>query len=219
VRRLLALFVAGATAAALACGPSFHAIHEGNAHFEHCYAMEENPQSAMREKADCWRDWSENYTYGQTRDRIQYATARYVALTQAPNIPTDEAMMMAAPHETGRVSTINAPAPTNAFAPPPKVLDPVDAQAPVPRPSDTNPILGHGDASTGTGTGLPVPIVPLPAATCSDGCASTFRDCGGGQCTGFKADAGAQGAQDKEKVKTCGACERTYKTCMRGCFK
>ena len=73
----------------LGCGPSFHAIYEGNARFEHCYALEENPQTGMKDRADCWRDWSEHYTYGQTRDRIQYATARYVALSQAPNVPTE----------------------------------------------------------------------------------------------------------------------------------
>jgi hypothetical protein len=211
LRRLLIL------APLLACGPSFHAIHEGNARFEHCYALEENPQSAMREKADCWRDWSEHYTYGQTRDRIQYATARYVALTQAPNIPTDEALMMAAPGEVGRVSTITAPAPTNAFAPPPKVLDPVDGggvpqNAPSPRPSDTNPVLGMSpDAGGGASPATPL----LPQSSCSSSCATTYRDCGGG-CESVMSDAGPR---DKEKAKICVVCERTYKTCMKGCFK
>lgn len=199
-----------------ACGPSFHAIHEGNARFEHCYALEENPQSAMREKADCWRDWSEHYTYGQTRDRIQYATARYVALTQAPSLPTDEALMMAAPGETGRVTTITAPAPTNAFAPPPKVLDPVDGgvmpMAPTPRPSDLNPVLGQTpDAGGGASPATPA----LPRSSCSEACAMTYRDCGAG-CTSIMGDAGPR---DKEKAKLCVACERTYNTCMRGCFK
>lgn len=125
MRRLLRAAGALGLLGASACGPSFQAIYEGNARFEHCYALEENPQMPMRDKASCWRDWSERYTYGQTRDRIQYAIARYVALSQAPSLPTDEALMMAAPGEAPRVSAITAPAPTNAFAPPPKVLDPV----------------------------------------------------------------------------------------------
>jgi hypothetical protein len=128
----LALAVTAAAAAAVAstaCGPSFQAIYEGNVHFEHCYALEESPARPIRDKADCWRDWSEHYTYGQTRDRIQYAIARYVALSQAQNVPTDEALMMAAPGMTPRLTTITAPAPTSAFEPPPKVLD-ADAQAP-----------------------------------------------------------------------------------------
>ena len=40
----------------MACGPSFQAIYEGNSRFEHCYALEENAQTAMHDKADCWRD-------------------------------------------------------------------------------------------------------------------------------------------------------------------
>src|SRR6185295_15317260 len=154
-----------ASALAAACGPSFHAMYEGNARFEHCYALEENPQSGMREKADCWRDWSERYTYGQTRDRIQYATARYVALSQAANVPTDEAMMMAAPGMTPRQSTITAPAPTNAFAPPPKVLDTADASGgKPPRPSEMPTIVGAPGASVDASvTPASAPVV-LPAS-------------------------------------------------------
>lgn len=187
---------------ALACGPSFQAIYEGNARFEHCYALEENSQTAMPDKADCWRDWSEHYTYGQTRDRIHYATARYVALSQSSNVPTDEAMMMAAPGVTPRQSVITAPAPTNAFAPPPKVLDDYgDAAATrTLRPSDVPTVVGVGgaDASTSAAAAPPTkPVAPLPGADCGDTCRSKFRDCEGGK-------------SDK--------CDKTYRACMRACF-
>jgi len=190
--RLLALTVF------LGCGPSFHAIYEGNARFEHCYALEENSQSNMRERADCWRDWSEHYTYGQTRDRIQYATARYVALSQAPNIPTDESLMMAAPGMTPRVTTITAPAPTNPYAPPPKVLDQADGMAPVERPSEKNPVLGAPPdaAASPAPAPEPTPAPALPGASCGDKCGSSFRTC----------DAGEK-------------CEKAFKACMRTCFK
>lgn len=180
----------------LGCGPSFHAIYEGNARFEHCYALEESTQSGMKERADCWRDWSERYTYGQTRDRIQYATARYVALSQAPNVPTDEALMMAAPGMTPRVTTITAPAPTSPYQPPPKVLDEADAnsmQAPV-RPGEKNVIVGTlPDAATSPAPNPP----PLPAESCSTKCESDFRACA---------------------PPDAGSCDKVYKTCMRGCF-
>lgn len=212
----------GAAVAAVACGPGFQAVYEGNARFEHCYGLEETPQSTMREKADCWRDWSDHYTYGQTRDRIQYAIARYVALSQAPNVPTDEALMMAAPGVTPRVSTITAPAPSNAFAPPPKVLE-----------TDGGPAaLGVAPAATAAGRTAPLPtaqvperatapekVAPapdalskgaaLPGATCSEGCTSTFTSCAETCGTG---DAGAH-------AKDCRACEVHYKKCMRGCYK
>ncbi|MBX3191777.1 MAG: hypothetical protein KF819_32605 [Labilithrix sp.] len=198
-------------AAGLSCGPSFQAIYEGNARFEHCYALEENPQAPMRDKSDCWRDWSERYTFGQTRDRIHYATARYVALSQAPNVPTDEAMMMAAPGMTPRATTITAPAPTNAFEPPPKVLE-VDAQAPTgtgviggPRAESELPAITGAASYVPDAATIGSPVA-LPGTSCADECGRHFRDCEG-RCA---ADAG-KGA--------CAACDKTYRGCMRACFK
>lgn len=194
---------------ALACGPGFQAVYEGNARFEHCYGLEETPQATMKEKADCWRDWSDHSTYGQTRDRVQYAIARYVALSQAPNVPTDEALMMAAPGVTPRVSTITAPAPTNAFAPPPKVLE---ADAGAPPPASATPLP--------TASEPPPPAPPVaakgaavPGAPCADTCTASFRSC---------SDAPAK---PTDPVRTGGnaprggACEDRYKRCMRACFK
>jgi len=202
---LLAVAIAGGAGA---CGPSFQAVYEGNARFEHCYALEENPQVAMPEKASCWRDWSERYTYGQTRDRIHYATARYVALSEARELPTDEAMMMAAPGEAPRLSTITAPTPTNAFAPPPKVLDDggqlrssnVYSGDPSNVPMS---LLDAAPAAPGASAGAARRADPLPANACADGCASDFRSCTAA------CDAGPK----------CDGCNKTYKTCMRGCFK
>jgi hypothetical protein len=200
LRRVRAAAVAAVALGALACGPSFQAIYEGNARFEHCYALEEHPQTSVREKSDCWHDWSERYTYGQTRDRIQYAIARYVALSQAENVPTDEALMMAAPGVTPRVSTITAPAPTNAFAPPPKVLE---GDAGMLRPSEVPRVVGTPE------TPAPPPPPPLPSQDCAGKCASTFHDCE----TGCDADAGTG------SKKSCAACDKTYRGCMKGCFK
>lgn len=213
VRRVFAASVGVAmVGAGLACGPSFQVIYEGNARFEHCYALEENPQTLVPEKADCWRDWSEHYTYGQTRDRIHYATARYVALSQSTNVPTDEAMMMAAPGMAPRQSSITAPAPTNAFAPPPKVLEdyPDASGGQPPRPTEKPVVLGAGPASVDGGApeGGAHAAGALPASDCGEGCGRKFRDCTG-TCAG---DAGA-------KSPACSTCEKTYRACMRGCFK
>lgn len=203
VRILGALAAALAIVTLVACGPSFQAIYEGNARFEHCYALEESTQTTVPQKAECWHDWSTRYTYGQTRDRIHYATARYVALSQT--IPTDEAMMMAAPGMTRRQSTITAPNPTNAFAPPPKVLEEPDASAGKPaRPSEERVVVGIGGSSNdagsvgaagssgGDGGGS---RTTLPASECSETCTTKFRGCAGVTC------------------------EKTYRACMRGCFK
>jgi len=187
-------------ATGLACGPSFQAIYEGNARFEHCYALEETAQTAPTEKAECWHDWSQRYTFGQTRDRIHYATARYVALSQS--LPTDEAMMMAAPGMAQRTSSITAPNPTNAFAPPPKVLEQSDASAGKPaRASDVPTILGTGGSSRDAVPGLAedagsTPVRgPLPGSECAETCSAKFSTCKGA------------------------ACEKTYRACMRACMK
>lgn len=193
-----------AAVALTACGPSFQAIYEGNVRFEHCYALEENPQAAMPDKAACWRDWSERYTYGQTRDRIHYATARYVALAEARDIPTDEALMMAAPGETPRKSTIMAPAPTNAFAPPPKVLDPTDAAA------TGRPLANASDVPSPTvDAGAAAGAAALAATPCTDQCAVALTSCSLGPAS----DAGSAA-----KKKRGDACLRSYRACMRGCF-
>lgn len=219
--RVLLGLVLAASAAVAACGPGFQAVYEGNSRFEHCYGLEETPQATMREKADCWRDWSDHYTYGQTRDRIQYAIARYVALSQAPNVPTDEALMMAAPGVTPRVSTITAPAPTNAFAPPPKVLD-VDggsgfvglapppsaagtAATAVAPPSAAKAAAAPKDAGAALPEDRANARSELPGALCEDRCKSAFATCK----DGAKPDAG-----DPAR-----SCEPAYKKCMRGCFR
>lgn len=217
-RGLVAAGLGAGTAASLAavlvlggaCGPSFQAIYEGDARFEHCYALEENPLTPMTKKADCWRDWSEHYTYGQTRDRVQYAIARYVALSEASSAPTDEAMMLAAPGVAPRVTSIAAPAPTNAFAPPPKVLSDVpdaDVERPKERASDRIKVAAgsphNPDASS--------EAVP-PSQSCADGCLTDYRACNA-QCVGPRADVRALGGVP------CRACDGTYRGCMHTCFE
>ncbi|MBX3229243.1 MAG: hypothetical protein KIT84_18520 [Labilithrix sp.] len=174
--------------------------------FEHCYALEENPQKPMPEKASCWRDWSERYTFGQTRDRVQYAISRYVALSQMSTAPTDEAMMMAAPGEASRTSTITAPTPSNAFAPPPKVLDSGEQKKTLTpgHPIETAADVPYIDA------GAPAPVVTFvaPNQSCVDGCMGDYRACAP-TCEG---DAGAAS-------KPCATCKKKYAACGRSCFK
>jgi hypothetical protein len=190
-----ALGIAGA-AVAIACGPSFQALYEGDARFEHCYALEETGAVSMTQKSDCWRGWILRYTYGQTRDRVEYAASRYRALTRAPQAPTDEAMMEAAPGE-GRSTSIAAPAPTSAFAPPPKVLGESDGGTE--GTSGDLPATGYSEPkrTVVTEESQPAP----PGAGCAAACDAQWSLC-------RWCDGGAK----------CAACTATYKKCMRGCF-
>ncbi len=180
-------------ACAVACGPSYQALYEGDARFEHCYALEENGGAAMTQKSECWRDWTARYTYGQTRDRIEYAAARLRALQRAPVAPTDEAMMQAAPGE-GRSSSIDTPAPTSAFEPPPNTLA-ADAGA-IQRVA----LPGYLDAGNALVTESK--SAEPPESACGTSCDATWSRCK------MTCDAGTK----------CEACARDYKRCMRNCF-
>ena len=96
----------------LACGPSFQAVYECDVHFEHCYALDESGAS-VDQKKECWRDWLHGYTYGQSRDRVEYGGTRYSELSLDPTLPSEDQPSARAKH------IVAAPVPTNAFAPPP----------------------------------------------------------------------------------------------------
>ena len=96
---------------AVACGPSFQAVYECNVRFEHCYALDQRPVPPEARK-ECWHEWLFNYTYGQSRDRVEYAAARFSELSLDRQLPAEEAARV----RPERVAS--APMPTNAFAPP-----------------------------------------------------------------------------------------------------
>src|SRR5258708_9862397 len=65
------------------CSLTYQAVYEGDVRFEHCYRLDEERQIPIGDKRLCWHDWSQKYTYGQTRDRIEYALSRERTLGQA----------------------------------------------------------------------------------------------------------------------------------------
>lgn len=184
--------------AAFACGPSFQAIYEGDARFEHCYALEENPNVAMKQKGECWRDWLARYTYGQTRDRVMYAAARANAIRRAPELPTDEALMHAAPGEIGQRNWGAGPSPTSAYTPPPKTWSEQDG--------GTFGSAAAVDASTPQGassaSASPIAANPPPLAGCTGECERAWGTC-----------------QSACKQAPCDSCTKSYKSCLRTCAK
>jgi hypothetical protein len=126
------LLVAGALAGAgaISCGASIQVVYEGDVRFEHCMALDSRPDVKPTIRRACWEGWVKFYTFGQTRDRIDYARKREQQLSAASDF--DEADWV--PPQTG--APIAAPDPTSAFAPPPMMLGndggPPDAAAPVP---------------------------------------------------------------------------------------
>ena len=184
-----------ALAALVHCGPSFQAVYEGDVQFEHCYAVDEAAHTSLREKAECWRDWTRNYTYGQTRDRVEYAAARRDALFAIASNPTDEMLVEGAPGGGFRKRVISAPSPTSVFAPPPTTMAEIDDGG-----TRSQELPGLSDA----GAAGP----PPPAAACTDSCSQGWKACHGG-CE----DAGAAGVSG-----SCTACRDGYTRCMAACF-
>ncbi|WP_394827206.1 hypothetical protein [Pendulispora albinea] len=201
-----------------ACGPSFQAIYEGDARFEHCYALEENPNVAMQQKGECWRDWLAHYTYGQTRDRVMYAHARAQAIRRPHELPTDEALMHAAPGEVGARAWSATPAPTSAFTPPPKTWGGDDAGTSAP---------GNGNwslAPAASVSSAPGPAPGTPGAPASPGApgaaAATSPEAPPplAGCTG-ECDRGWSTCRGACKADGCETCTKTYKACLRTCAK
>ena len=171
-QRLVSLLVLAA------CGPSFQTIYENDARFEHCYALDEGT-TAISAKAACWKDWKEHHTYGQTRDRVEYAQSRYVALASNA-LPTDEGMMQAAPGEVGERSQNTAPAPTNPFAPPQAMMAAPDAGARVEQPPPPPVPVSIGttdDAGAQFANQLANPLDRPATAPCTDDCTRLWGTC------------------------------------------
>jgi hypothetical protein len=143
---------------AAACGPSFQAVYECDVHFEHCYALEEKAASAAL-KRQCWREWVDGYTFGQSRDRIEYATKRYAALASdsRPSLDVSSASSETLADHAG------GPSPTSAFAPPPNIAS---AQPPAPA------------ASSAASAAAPEKSPPrAPGADCGDACTQRWTSC------------------------------------------
>jgi len=70
-----------------ACGPSFEVLAEGDLRFVHCDRLDLDPNIAPSHRLHCWREWRRMYTYGQTRDRVEYAQRRIAEVVSGDTEP------------------------------------------------------------------------------------------------------------------------------------
>jgi hypothetical protein len=170
-RRLVPL---GAALAFLgtACGASIQAVYEGDVRFEHCMALDSRPDVKPTIRKACWEEWVKFYTFGQTRDRVEYAALRERQLSGASDFDEGEV----APVRPVGVGAV--PDPTSALAPPPMMLA-FDAG------TDAG---GHAEvtvAEAGPGgvclgeceTSLDVCRQQCKAASCDKTCTGKYRRC------------------------------------------
>jgi hypothetical protein len=151
--RLLAL-LGVACAGAVGCGASINAVYEGDVRFEHCMALDSVPNVKPTIRRACWEEWIKFYTFGQTRDRVDYAMLRRTQLGAASDFDEGEW----AP--TRERPALAAPEPTSALAPPPAMLTSSDAGA----PNDGGGAAHEGDH-------------PTPNSECSVECEDGWNLC------------------------------------------
>lgn len=116
-------------ASAVSCGASLRGLYEGDVRFEHCMALDARPDVKPTLRRACWEEWISFYTFGQTRDRIDYAHLREKQLSAASDF--DEADV-----QGSKVLAAAVPDPTSAIAPPPMMMTAADAGTPDASPPD-----------------------------------------------------------------------------------
>jgi hypothetical protein len=155
-RPLIALgAITAALLAPVACGPSVQSIYEGDVRFEHCYRLDLDLNIAPTHRNACWKQWLTAYTYGQPRDRIEYARRRVRAFAGGDvTRPTLLTGSEARPQR--REFYLVSPEPTSAHAPPPPMATPIYTDA-----------------------GPPAASAQLaPGANCAADCTSSWHSCG-----------------------------------------
>lgn len=188
---LLALLAVLMTAA---CGPSVQSIYEGNVRFEHCYRLDLEVDSAPTHRQACWKEWLGMYTYGQPRDRIEYARRRVHAFAGGDTArPRLEISGTPKPVEARQFYLV-MPAPTSVHAPPPPVAT-----------------RWYGDAGSPSGP-APAPALAEPPAAPEDECGAACRKSYEQCAAPCEADAG-------KPDPSCNTCSPDYKNCMKRCFK
>ena len=146
------------------CGPSYQAVNECDARFEHCYALDLTVGTPPGSRRTCWREWLRGYTYGQSRDRVEYAATRLSQLSLESTLPGQSLQIGRSAPDAG--SSAAPPIPTSAFFPPPNV-------APVATPAASSVAEKSPVASSSR----------APGSECADACASQWRVCRD-PCTG-----------------------------------
>jgi hypothetical protein len=143
---------------ACSCGPSYQAVNECDARFEHCYALDLTAGASPGNRRTCWREWLRGYTYGQSRDRVEYAATRLSQLSLESTVPREG--LPNSRSSADAASNAPLPIPTNAFFPPPNV-----AEIATPTASSVAEKSPAASASR------------APGSECTDACVSQWRVC------------------------------------------
>jgi hypothetical protein len=188
----LAAFLAVST---LGCGASYQAVYEGEVRFEHCYRLDLESNVPLTQRRECWREWTQFYTYGQSRDRIEFAMKRLREHNERIRSPSGSPAVSDAGSYQPPPAVV-APAPTSPFEAPPSIQARPDAGPEASTP-DAKPVP----------TEDPLEFDPAhapPGQTCMLLCGKSWHKC---------ADACAP---DKKPCKT--TCDIRFRSCVARCL-
>ncbi|AUX36528.1 MULTISPECIES: hypothetical protein [Sorangium] len=146
-------------ASVTACGASINAVYEGDVRFEHCMALDSLADVKPTLRRACWDEWLQFYTFGQTRDRVEYAALRARQLSHASDFDEGE---WSPP--SSRAPAV--PEPTSALAPPPRLLT-TDVAAPA----------EEADAGASDAAPSSAEDAAPPGAECSAACEASWKGC------------------------------------------
>lgn len=186
------------------CGPSAQSIYEGDVRFEHCYRLDLELDVASTHREACWTTWLDRYTYGQSRDRLEYARRRVRAFatgdTDRPALRVGENQQ-----QDSRQFYLVVPSPTSVHAPPPPIATRVNA-TPEPPPSATATDTGKSSPTMSNSAEAAKPSAPAPGESCANECRNAFSSCN-------------QACDPKSTTLACKSCDPDYKQCMQRCFQ
>ena len=179
----------GALLIAGACGPSVQSIYEGNVRFEHCYRLDLEVDTAPTHREACWKEWLGLYTYGQPRDRIEYARRRAQAFASGDVDRPSLQLGDSAKKPEARQFYLVVPSPTSVHAPPPSMAT-----------------RWYEDAGTAPASSVERPQAP------EDQCGTTCRENRSACTRPCETDAG-------KSDPSCMSCDQDYRKCMKRCFQ
>ncbi|MBW2457709.1 MAG: hypothetical protein JRI68_24610 [Deltaproteobacteria bacterium] len=154
----------GLAAGVSGCGASIQAVYEGDVRFEHCMALDAQPEVKPAIRRACWVEWIHFYTYGQTRDRVGHAQIRIRQLSSVSEL-SDPSLSHEGPGGEPVAATQPAPsAPVGTGRPP--------GDAPAPGDGCAGECRNEADDCSGECTS------PGCRKDCSMGFRSCVRRCG-----------------------------------------
>lgn len=185
------------------CGPSVQSIYEGDVRFEHCYRLDLELDVASTHRQACWVTWLDRYTYGQSRDRLEYARRRVRGFASGD---ADRPVLHIGENQQqdSRQFYLVVPSPTSVHAPPPPIATRVNAM-PEPPPSSSSD-AGKSSPTMSNSAEAAIAEAPAPGEDCASACRNAFSSC-------------SQACDPAAKGAACKSCNPDYKKCMQRCFE